>query len=175
MRPNPRMQPSGRLFPAALGPDGRWRSVGRRLVGAVSCCGDLGRFSRSVPRCLQWAIVGVACAALPITPGAVSGIVRDTAGVSIQYAQVWIPGTGIRAYADSFGRYRLDSVPAGRVQLRAALIGYRTEERRSVVVTSGHSTLVDFVLRLPRACDLDCDPLVLPASPGGDSAGPEKP
>jgi hypothetical protein len=130
-----------------------------------------GRFSR----CFLSAMVGVACTALPIAPGAVSGIVRDTAGVSIRHAQVWIPGTGIRAYADSLGRYRLDSVPAGRVQLRAALVGYRTEEHRSVVVTSGHSTLVDFVLRIPRACELDCDPLLVPALPDRDSAGPGKP
>jgi Carboxypeptidase regulatory-like domain len=126
-------------------------------------------------RCFLWAVVGVACAALPTAPGAVSGIIRNTAGAPIRYAQVWIPGTGIRAYADSLGRYRLDSVPAGRIQLRAALVGYRTEEHRSVVVTSGHSRLVDFVLRIPGACDLDCAPLLVPASPDRDSAGPGTP
>jgi len=40
---------------------------------------------------------------------------------------------------------------------------------------AGHSTLVDFVLRIPRACELDCDPLLVPALPDRDSAGPGKP
>ncbi|MGN6167609.1 MAG: carboxypeptidase-like regulatory domain-containing protein [Solirubrobacteraceae bacterium] len=140
-------------------------------VGVVTSIASAGRFCRY----FLLAMVGAACAALPTTPGAVSGVVRDTAGASIRYAQVWIPGTGIRAYADSLGRYRLDSVPAGRVQLRAALVGYRTEEHRSVLVTAGHSTPVDFVLRIPGACDVDCHPLVVPATPGRDSTGPEKP
>jgi hypothetical protein len=137
----------------------------------VTSIASAARFSR----CFLWILLGVACAALPTAPGAVSGIVRDTAGVPIRHAQVWIPGTGIRAYADSLGRYQLDSVPVGRVQLRAALVGYQAEEHRSVLITSGHSTLVDFVLQLPRACELDCDPLVVPASSGRDSAGPGNP
>jgi hypothetical protein len=113
-----------------------------------------------------WVLSGAACAALPTAPGTVSGVVRDTVGAPIHHAQVWIAGTGIRAYADSFGRYQLDSVPAGRVQLRATLVGYGTEEHRSVLITSAQWTKVDFVLRLPRPCELDCA--------DRDSAGPGK-
>ena len=137
----------------------------------VTSIASAARFSQ----CFLWILLGVACAALPTAPGALSGIVRDTAGAPIRHAQVWIPGTGIRGYADSLGRYQLDSVPVGRVQLRAALVGCQAEEHRSVLITPGHSTLVDFVLQLPRARDLDCDPLVVPASSGRGSAGPGGP
>jgi hypothetical protein len=119
-------------------------------------------------------LAGAGCAALPVAPGAVSGVVRDVAGAPVPHAQVWVPGTGLRAYADSFGHYELDSVPVGRVQLRATLVGSRVEEHRSVEITASRWVRVDFVLQLP-SCDLDCKSLAVPASSGRDSAPAGKP
>jgi len=122
---------------------------------------------------LLWILAGSACAALPTAPGAVSGVVRDAAGAPVPHAQVWVPGTGLRAYADSFGHYVLDSVPVGRVQLRATLVGHQAQERRSVEITAGRWSRVDFVLQLP-GCDRGCKPLPVPASSGQDSAAAGK-
>ena len=120
-----------------------------------------------------WILAGGACAALPTAPGAVSGVVRDTTGAPVPHAQVWVPGTGLRAYADTFGHYELDSVPVGRVQLRAALVGYQAEQRRNIEVIAARWARVDFVLQLPD-CHLDCKPVVVPASSDRDSAATRK-
>lgn len=155
---------SGAFDAAADGP-GESSGYGRGQV--VDGEGDAlsGRF--------LWMLAGGACAALPVAPGAVSGVVRDAAGGPVPHAQVWIPGTGLRAYADSFGHYVLDSVPAGRMQLRATLVGRQAEQRRSVEITAARWTRVDFVLQLP-GCDRECKPLAVPASSGQDSVATGK-
>jgi hypothetical protein len=107
-------------------------------------------------------LTGVGCALSRTGPGAVYGVVRDTGGEPKPHTRVWVPGTDMSVYADSLGRYSVESLPAGRVRLRAALIGYESSEHQSVVIQSGRATQLDFVLPPGRACDLDCDPLVVP-------------
>lgn len=77
--------------------------------------------------------------------GLVFGSVRDAAGVPIVGAQVRAASSGLAAYTDAAGAYRL-MVPAGPVVLQISRIGYRGPVERSVSVAAGDSTQLDIVL-----------------------------
>jgi hypothetical protein len=90
-------------------------------------------------------------AALVVTPGAVTGVVRDSTGATL-------PGVTVTAVAfnrvtvgiavtDSAGRYRIDGLPAGAIDLQVALPGFTTQSPR-VTVPSGGTLERDVVLSL---------------------------
>jgi iron complex outermembrane receptor protein len=77
--------------------------------------------------------------------GVVRGTVRDTAGAPISGASLAIPGTTLSTRSDLQGVYRIAVVPAGRVRLYAAALGYGPVDT-IVALTGGDSTTVDFSL-----------------------------
>ena len=85
--------------------------------------------------------------------GVVRGTVHDKDGAPISGASVAIPGTTLATRADLQGAYRIAVVPAGRVRVYAAALGYGPVDT-VVALTGGDSTTVDFSL-LPA-------PLALP-------------
>ncbi|MGE0351592.1 MAG: von Willebrand factor type A domain-containing protein [Gemmatimonadales bacterium] len=84
----------------------------------------------------------------PDQTATVIGTVRDTSGTAVAHAQIVITGTALAAMADDSGRYRIAGVPAGRVRLRAAAIGYAAGTV-DTVAADGRTTTVDF--RLTRS------------------------
>lgn len=78
--------------------------------------------------------------------GTIAGRVTDEASQRpVIGAQVLIAGTTRGAFTDQDGRYRLDNVPAGEVQLRVRVIGYVTATR-AVAVAAGQTLAADFAL-----------------------------
>lgn len=106
---------------------------------------------RTVSRSLRLAVLAVLALALGAAPalaqqGTVTGQVIDASNLQpMQGVQVFIPDTDIGTLTNDEGRYRLTGVPAGGVQVRARLIGYRTATRRTDVPAGGTATL-DFRL-----------------------------
>ncbi|HEX9346690.1 MAG TPA: TonB-dependent receptor, partial [Gemmatimonadales bacterium] len=85
--------------------------------------------------------------------GVVRGTVHDKDGAPISGASIAIPGTTLSTRSDLQGVYRIAVVPAGRVRVNAAALGYGPVDT-VVALTGGDSTTVDFSL-LPA-------PLALP-------------
>lgn len=106
-------------------------------------------FIRFGVRALALAAVALAgllyAAPLGAQQGAIAGTVTSELGDPLAGAQVFIPGTGLGAITDAEGRYRLEDVPAGDVELRVELIGHRPTSRE-VSVESGQVTTANFEL-----------------------------
>ena len=77
--------------------------------------------------------------------GVVRGNVRDRQGGAVTGASVVIPGTTLSTRTDLAGRFRLPSVPAGRVRMQVGAIGYARVDT-TVSLTGGDSTTVEFTL-----------------------------
>src|SRR5437773_1633990 len=77
--------------------------------------------------------------------GVVRGTVRNKDGAPISGASIAIPGTTLSTRSDLQGSYRILVVPAGRVRVYAAAIGYGPVDT-VVALTGGDSTMVDFTL-----------------------------
>ena len=77
--------------------------------------------------------------------GVVRGTVRNKDGAPIRGASIAIPGTTLSTRSDLRGLYRILIVPAGRVRVYAAAIGYGPVDT-VVALTGGDSTMVDFTL-----------------------------
>ncbi|HEX9610788.1 MAG TPA: TonB-dependent receptor [Gemmatimonadales bacterium] len=90
----------------------------------------------------------------------VHGTVRDTAGTPVARAVVTVAGGTRSALSDAAGYYRLDGLPAGRVTLRAALIGFLADTT-TVTLAVGDSAQVDFVLRPTR---IELNPVIVTAA-----------
>jgi len=79
-------------------------------------------------------------------PGVVSGTVTDArSGRPLSGAHVSVDGSGAGVLTDQGGRYRLTGLPAGRVALRARLLGFG-EEVQTVLVTTGDPAVLDLAL-----------------------------
>ena len=109
-----------------------------------------------VPRDPGWvkrfavaALVAFPTISLPaqVTPGTLSGIIRDTTGRPLQDAVVVLdPNGDIRAArADAAGQFRFDRLRPGRYVMRTTWIGYRPDERTIDVPAGGLQ--VSIVLR----------------------------
>jgi len=85
--------------------------------------------------------------------GIVYGTVRDSLGRPIHSAIVQTSG-GHSTTADKGGHYRIISVPAGRVEVRAGFIGYRSAIE-SLTVIPNDSTRADFALHLSLVYVID--------------------
>jgi Ca-activated chloride channel family protein len=78
--------------------------------------------------------------------GRVTGHVRDLQGAPLPHVQVLVGGTALNAVTDSAGSYLLQAVPEGSVELRAVLVGYKSE-RATITVRAGRTTTQDFTLQ----------------------------
>ena len=92
-------------------------------------------------------------AAIAGQSGSVTGAVSDTAGLAVRQARVRVltAGPAVRLVASTLtsaeGTYRLDSVPAGRVIVDVAVIGY-SPDADTIDVPAGETVRHDFRLRL---------------------------
>src|SRR5262245_41187995 len=77
--------------------------------------------------------------------GTVTGRVTEKGGAPIAGAEVRVDSTRIHASTDGDGRYTLADVPAGRVIVRALMLGYKALTHE-VTVEAGGTATVDFVL-----------------------------
>ena len=82
----------------------------------------------------------------PGTTGRVEGTVRDQAGAPIANAQVVVVGTALSATSDSAGRYVLPAVRAGRIDLQASFVGFKSMRVVGVRVRDGRTTVQHFTL-----------------------------
>jgi protocatechuate 3,4-dioxygenase beta subunit len=76
-------------------------------------------------------------------PASVAGTVSDTTGRPVAAVQVWVVGTRTMMRTDSLGHYEFDSLAAGPVRLRIAIIGYVSQEQ-STTLTAGERVTLDF-------------------------------
>jgi len=99
-------------------------------------------------------IVRVALAMMLVAAGApaqapgtiiVFGVVRNTQGVAIPGADVWIDGTGRRVVSNDSGEYRLDGVPSGTSRVMVRHIGFHPDSKR-LKLAPGDTKQVKFVL-----------------------------
>ena len=78
-------------------------------------------------------------------PALIHGKVFSTEGEAIDYATVFLKGTGHSCYTDRHGGYRLD-VPTGEYTLAVSAIGFETYEKR-VTISSGKTIKHDIRLK----------------------------
>ena len=78
--------------------------------------------------------------------GKLEGAVRDSSGLPLADAQIYIVGTAYSALSDPRGHYFINNVPAGAVAVRAALIGHSPLEVRDLRVLAGQTITQDFIL-----------------------------
>ena len=86
--------------------------------------------------------------------GSVTGMVTDAASLRpVSDARVFIAGTGVEAFTDIEGSYRISEVPVGEVEIRLERLGYAPVVR-TLQVAAGQISTVDFSL-LVSAVALD--------------------
>ena len=78
--------------------------------------------------------------------GTIEGTVRDRYGMPIANVGVSGPLGARGTPSDTSGRYRLTHAHVGTHSLSAAVAGFVRQERDSVVVRKGATTVVDFTL-----------------------------
>lgn len=87
--------------------------------------------------------------------GAVTGLVQNAVTRQpLSGATVVVDGTGLSTLSDSLGRYRISGIPAGAYTITVTFVGFDTESRFNVPVTSGNENEISFELQ-PRSADLD--------------------
>lgn len=87
-------------------------------------------------------------AAQQVVPGVLQGDVVDTAGGALQGARVGLPEFSATSRSDARGHFAIASVPPGKHELVASMIG-RLPVGDTVVVRSGETTWVKLVMRQP--------------------------
>ena len=81
-----------------------------------------------------------------------SGTIKDAStGDPLHYANVFLSNTGYGAATDSLGRFEIRSVPAGRYELVASMMGYEAQSRR-----------IDLARNKQRIFQFRLEPIVLP-------------
>jgi Ca-activated chloride channel family protein len=85
-----------------------------------------------------------------VRTGRVSGHVRNQSGAPLPNAQVFVVGTALNALTDSAGAYDFPAVAEGKVEIRAAFIGYKSSQA-SIIVRAGRTTVQDFTLEASDA------------------------
>jgi Ca-activated chloride channel family protein len=85
----------------------------------------------------------------PPQVGNIEGRVRDQAGAPIANAQVTIVGTRFATLTNRVGYYTFTNVPAGRVNIRAAFVGYKSAEVQRVIVRTGQTVSQDLTQEQP--------------------------
>lgn len=100
-------------------------------------------------RAARLAVVIVLCASALPGQNVVTGVVRDgESGRPVEGARVQLLGTPRLVYADSVGRYRMDSVSTGVVRLRFSRLGF-VHTDTSIEVMAPTTRIVDVALAQP--------------------------
>jgi Ca-activated chloride channel family protein len=95
--------------------------------------------------CVIIASTGAAPSPVTSPTGRVEGQVKDGNGRPLANVQVVAVGTAFNALTDTQGQYVFPALPAGRLTLRASLIGYQAVEQ-AVTVRLGSTITQDFTL-----------------------------
>ena len=97
--------------------------------------------------CLFVGAAVMLCHGLPAaSPTLLEGrVINARNGEYLVRARITIDGTGLETFTDNGGQYRLTSVPAGTVTIRAFFTGVGAESR-TVNISAGKATNVDFSL-----------------------------
>ena len=105
------------------------------------------RPASAIPVLLLFVLTSTAAAPTVVLEktGKVTGHVRNQAGAPIANAQVFIVGTALTALSDTTGAYAFAAVREGRVEIRAAFIGYKSSQA-IIQVRAGRTTTHDFTL-----------------------------
>lgn len=78
--------------------------------------------------------------------GKLEGHIRDSIGMPMPTAQVWVDGTEFGGVADSHGYYFIENIPPGVVDLTVSLVGYRRAQVKRVRILDGNTIAQDFSL-----------------------------
>ncbi|HWI89852.1 MAG TPA: TonB-dependent receptor [Flavisolibacter sp.] len=98
------------------------------------------------PACLVTILLSAVCYAQKT--GGISGtIVNAATKQPLQGASIVLKPAGNSGITDSLGRYRINNIPAGAYTVTASFVGYETESRFNIVITSGNENEVSFELR----------------------------
>ena len=82
----------------------------------------------------------------PPQVGKIEGRVRDQAGFPIANAQVTIVGTSFGTLTNQSGYYFFNNIPAGKITVSVAFVGYKRVEVRDVIILTGRTTSQDIQL-----------------------------
>ncbi|MGH9338860.1 MAG: carboxypeptidase regulatory-like domain-containing protein [Acidobacteriota bacterium] len=97
-------------------------------------------------------ILGTSASQAQTANGRIAGLVTDPAGAVVPGVEVTTineeTGVSYLALTDDVGRYTFVLLPPGRYRLSAALPGFRTYDRRGLVLGTGEHLSVDFRLEL---------------------------
>ena len=98
-------------------------------------------------------LVTIGSGSLLAQPGVISGrIIHYQTKEGLDRVRVSLVGTQIGAFTNVDGQYTIRGVPAGPHSVRAARVGF-SEQKKSVTVSSGQTTSVDFAMS-PVALEL---------------------
>jgi len=81
---------------------------------------------------------------LSVIPGAISGVVRDSANNPVSGATVSTTPGGYTALTNTSGQYTISNVPPGTYTVQASKSGYGTVTRSNVQVVFNQTTTVNF-------------------------------
>ncbi|MBA3403712.1 MAG: TonB family protein [Gemmatimonadaceae bacterium] len=100
------------------------------------------RASLIISVALGFATVAARSAEAQSNRGAIKGVVLDSLGAVVGFAEITIVGSGTRTIADAVGAFRLANVPFGEVDLRVRRLGYRPSVS-TVVFPAGTEPFVE--------------------------------
>jgi len=87
--------------------------------------------------------------------GSITGtVISFTTKQPVGHATITVEGTPLTTISDSVGRYRIGNIPAGSYTITASSIGFQTESRFNIVVTTGNENELTFELQ-PGTNSLD--------------------
>jgi|TARA_B100000315_G_C14590279_1_gene595382 hypothetical protein len=90
-------------------------------------------------------LLGVAVAG---TDGTIRGEVKDSEGMSMPGAQIFVPDLGMGAIADVNGNYIILNLPVGSYDVKVMMIGYKTITMKEVNVMMDQTTWLNFTMEV---------------------------
>ena len=117
----------------------------------------LGR--ENVTVCLVTLVIAVFTWSSPVradsATGSIAGVLKDPSGAVVPRGEIRIKnldtGNTRSTSSNQQGQYRVDTLPAGRYEVSAALPGFETSVRDGIVLTEGQEATVDFRLNLGKS------------------------
>lgn len=96
----------------------------------------------------------LACVCNAQNTGSISGtVIHAVTKQPLAGASLSVQALNSTSITDSLGRYRITNIPAGSYTITASFIGYETDSRYNIVITSGNENELSFEL-LPRSSTL---------------------
>jgi outer membrane receptor for ferrienterochelin and colicin len=80
--------------------------------------------------------------------GSISGtVINAVTKQPLQGASLTVQAANSSGITDSLGRYRITNIPVGSYTVAASFVGFETESRFNIVITSGNENEISFELR----------------------------